>query len=111
MRDHSSADSAVEEAKDWNFICEDQAENFFLKMEEIFALVVRRAKSYGARMTLERADSKSIQPPTEKPLAPAKRKSSAPERFCPNCSAELEDRRCKLMCLRCGFYLSCSDFY
>jgi hypothetical protein len=32
-------------------------------------------------------------------------------RFCPNCSAKLQERGCKLSCLRCGFYLSCSDFY
>jgi hypothetical protein len=34
-----------------------------------------------------------------------------PERFCPNCSAELKESRCKLSCKVCGFYLSCSDFY
>jgi hypothetical protein len=33
------------------------------------------------------------------------------DRFCPNCSAELKESRCKLSCAVCGFYLSCSDFY
>jgi hypothetical protein len=42
---------------------------------------------------------------------PTDTKAGNPERFCPNCSAELKENRCKLSCPVCGFYLSCSDFY
>ena len=29
---------------------------------------------------------------------------------CANCGAELIERKCKLIC-RCGYFLSCSDYY
>jgi hypothetical protein len=42
--------------------------------------------------------------------------SFAPEpilRTCPVCGKELAERRCKLYCpdARCGYFLSCADFY
>ncbi len=44
------------------------------------------------------------------------RSTATPEqvmRTCPICGSELADRKCKLYCPdpRCGYYLSCSDFY
>jgi len=31
--------------------------------------------------------------------------------YCPNCSSHLTGHRCKLICNRCGYYLSCADYY
>jgi len=31
--------------------------------------------------------------------------------YCPQCSARLAARSCKLICPECGYYMSCSDFY
>jgi len=34
-------------------------------------------------------------------------------RTCPNCGRTLAERKCKLFCPdpRCGYYLSCADYY
>ena len=29
---------------------------------------------------------------------------------CANCGAVMDERKCKLIC-RCGYFLSCSDYY
>ena len=31
--------------------------------------------------------------------------------YCPVCSTRLAERKCKLICEKCGYYLSCSDYY
>jgi len=30
--------------------------------------------------------------------------------FCPRCSSRLVNQRCKFICRRCGYFMSCSDF-
>lgn len=32
-------------------------------------------------------------------------------RTCANCGSEMEERKCKLICHGCGYFLSCSDYY
>jgi len=32
-------------------------------------------------------------------------------RTCANCGSAMEERKCKLICVSCGYFLSCSDYY
>ena len=34
-----------------------------------------------------------------------------PMLFCPVCSTRLTSRKCKLICEKCGYYMSCADYY
>jgi len=31
--------------------------------------------------------------------------------YCPVCNHRLQEQRCKLICPRCGYYMSCADYY
>jgi len=31
-------------------------------------------------------------------------------RVCPRCGQTMREHQCKLVCARCGYFLSCSDF-
>ena len=46
---------------------------------------------------------------------PAPREETArdeePMLYCPVCSMRLASRKCKLFCERCGYYMSCADYY
>lgn len=52
-------------------------------------------------------------PPPSRPLQPPAFRAEEVIRTCPNCGRRLEERKCKLFCPdpRCGFYLSCADYY
>jgi len=34
-----------------------------------------------------------------------------PMLYCPVCSRRLTERKCKLFCEQCGYYMSCADYY
>jgi hypothetical protein len=46
-----------------------------------------------------------LDPPESAPIDPA-----ALILTCANCGAPMDERKCKLIC-RCGYFLSCSDYY
>jgi hypothetical protein len=47
----------------------------------------------------------------EKSQAVRPANDSEPMLYCPVCSVRLSERKCKLFCERCGYYMSCSDYY
>jgi hypothetical protein len=48
-------------------------------------------------------------------MEPMDDQTPAPEEepmlYCPVCNAKLTPRKCKLLCERCGYYMSCADYY
>jgi len=50
--------------------------------------------------------------PPEDHAAPSPQTSDTePMLFCPVCSRRLAQRKCKLFCEQCGYYMSCADYY
>jgi hypothetical protein len=56
-----------------------------------------------ARVHLPRADPLSA--------APAVDKIDHHCQICPTCGHRLTGHHCKLVCIQCGYYLSCADYY
>jgi hypothetical protein len=53
-----------------------------------------------------------IQQPSERdPDSAARRDEAEPMLYCPICSTRLTSRKCKLVCEKCGYYMSCADYY
>ena len=50
-------------------------------------------------------NKKKVQLPPSQPETPHM------SEFCPQCGLFLKAERCKLKCLKCGYYMSCSDYY
>ena len=36
---------------------------------------------------------------------------SEPMLYCPVCNSRLAELKCKLICPKCGYYMSCADYY
>ncbi len=34
-----------------------------------------------------------------------------PSLYCPCCSTRLTELKCKLVCEKCGYYMSCADYH
>jgi hypothetical protein len=48
--------------------------------------------------------------PNDKPSKDSKSRKD-PCLYCPTCSSRLVELKCKLLCERCGYYMSCADYY
>jgi hypothetical protein len=46
---------------------------------------------------------------SEQPVA--RKQEDEPMLYCPVCSTRLSERKCKLFCEKCGYYMSCADYY
>jgi hypothetical protein len=45
------------------------------------------------------------------PSAPKSKEENEPIHYCPVCSTRLTAWKCKLICEKCGYYMSCADYY
>lgn len=50
------------------------------------------------------------EPPVDRLLSAESVDPAAVILTCANCGAAMDERKCKLIC-RCGYFLSCSDYY
>lgn len=60
-----------------------------------------------SRDSLKEMDEKEDVSDREQPETP----SEEPMLYCPVCDQKLTQSRCKLVCERCGYFMSCADYY
>ena len=49
--------------------------------------------------------------PEHAPALEPRRGDDEPMLHCPACGLRLAELKCKLVCERCGYFMSCSDYY
>ena len=49
--------------------------------------------------------------PQKEPERKSRIDDAEPMLYCPVCSTRLTGRKCKLLCEKCGYYMSCADYY
>jgi hypothetical protein len=72
------------------------------------AIFPLRRIEYSGPVNVEKITPTLSETPLETEQAEAAEHHSV---YCPNCSDRLYGHRCKLICRRCGYYLSCADYY
>lgn len=48
---------------------------------------------------------------TEANPEPKNQSAEEPMLYCPVCSQRLTQNHCKLVCEKCGYFMSCADYY
>ncbi len=48
---------------------------------------------------------------SEQPDEAGRQAPDEPMLYCPVCSTRLAEMKCKLVCNKCGYYMSCADYY